>query len=225
MISQKECKNVEARDSASILTWRSSSWVAPKLWRGCFAHSVSQWSSSAQGHSWLNIQFKVKVKVKKKKINYGQKSESCIWKYVLLATPFPPFDQEQDKRKLRNFLLFYLFCSFLFRLGLETVLEPPRMHLKNLNNDDFIKICGFLFVFSFLFAFDFSSVFAIVCDGVRCKPAVLHRWRAFLQSAIVQLQLTLQDCALQPNNNPTEIRSKDLANLPQVQQNNMLRRF
>ena len=73
-------------------------------------------------------------------------------------------------------------------------------------------------MFSFLFAFDFSSVFAIVCDGVRCKPAVLHRWRAFLQSAIVQLQLTLQDCALQPNNNPTEIRSKDLANLPQVQQ-------
>ena len=80
-------------------------------------------------------------------------------------------------------------------------------------------------MFSFLFAFDFSSVFAIVCDGVRCKPAVLHRWRAFLQSAIVQLQLTLQDCALQPNNNPTEIRSKDLANLPQVQQKNMLRRF
>ena len=25
---------------------------------------------------------------------------------------------------------FYLFCSFLFRLGLETVLEPPRIHLK-----------------------------------------------------------------------------------------------
>ena len=83
MISQKECKSVEARDSPSILTWRSSSWVAQKLWRGCFAHSVSQWSSSAQGHSWLNIEFKVKVKVKKQTINYGQKSESCIWKDIL----------------------------------------------------------------------------------------------------------------------------------------------
>ena len=127
MISQKECKSVERLtlhldlakfflSCSETVAWMFRSLCFPVI-QQCSRAFLVEYSVQGESKSEKNKQSTMarKVKVLFEKIFCSRRLSHHLIK---------------SRINVSYGISFYLFCSFLFRLGLETVLEPPRIHLK-----------------------------------------------------------------------------------------------